>query len=258
MASLGTAGKLRRVFEFLIGLRDDRVLVALGARGFGEEQHARGWELLTALGLTRVAALPAPKTNQAELALTAWRYEWLRIARASLEQDFPTVHEQLFGGLYKRRSETLGIVLAFLARFDKLQRASDATSRAALAKLRTRGLTSERIDEVRQFIEAMRRPAEPAPERGNAAKRRAATHKAETALWAYYVEWSQIARAVIKDERLLKLLGYRGAQTNDESEAEPAQMSEPTVSVPPRPKKRIRPSQRRGQQRAMRTASASG
>ena len=58
MTTLGTAGKLRRVFEFLVGLRDERVLAALGSRGFGEEQRAQGWELLTALSLTRVASLP--------------------------------------------------------------------------------------------------------------------------------------------------------------------------------------------------------
>ncbi len=253
MATLGTAGKLRRVFEFLVGLRDDRVLAALAARGFGEEQRAQGWELLTALGVTRVASLPAPRTNQAELALTAWRYEWLRIVRASLERDFPMVYEQMFGGLYKRRHETLGVVVTFLARFDRLQRASDATSRAALSKLRARGLTSERIDEARQFIAAMSRPAEPAPERGNAAKRRAATRKAETALWAYYVEWSQITRAVVKDERLLKLLGYRGAREDDESEAEPVQVSEPAVSVPQQQKKRADPAAPRGKLRIARS-----
>ncbi len=256
MANLGTAGKLRRVFEFLVGLRDERVLAALGTRGFGEPQRAQGWKLLTDLGLTRGPSLPAPRANQAEPALTAWRYEWLRIVRASLEHDFPTVYAQLLGGLSKPGHATLGVVLTFLARFDRLQLATDALSRAALAKLRARGLTNERIEAARRLVAAISQPAAPAPDTGKADKRRAEIRKAEAALWAYYVEWSQIARAVIKDERLLKRLGYRGAQLDDASEPEPAQVGELAVAVPSRPKKRTAPA--RPRKRAAKRSGTAG
>ena len=147
----------------------------------------------------------------------------------------------MLGGLARNRRDSLGVVVSFLAGFDKLQRASDTTIRAALTKLRTRGLTDERIDEARHLIAAMSRPAKPAPERDKAVERRAVTLKAEAALWAYYVEWSQIARAVIKDERLLKLLGYGGAQLDDAGETETEPVSEPAVPAPSQPKKRFAP-----------------
>ena len=53
-------------------------------------------------------------------------------------------------------------------------------------------------------------------------QRRAEIHRAEAALWNYYREWSQIAQAVIKDERLLKRLGYRDEESPDEESVAPA------------------------------------
>ena len=38
----------------------------------------------------------------------------------------------------------------------------------------------------------------------------AALARAEVALWAWYLEWSGIARAIIKDRRVLASLGFRG------------------------------------------------
>jgi len=61
---------------------------------------------------------------------------------------------------------------------------------------------------------------------------RAAVENAETALWDYYVEWSQLARMAVKDPRLLKLMGFRGG-ANDAEDAEPEPPA-PTAAEPTR------------------------
>ena len=53
MARLGPAAKMRRVLEFLLGLRDDRVLGCLTEFGFTEQDREKGWDVLRALGLTQ-------------------------------------------------------------------------------------------------------------------------------------------------------------------------------------------------------------
>jgi hypothetical protein len=164
------------------------------------------------------------------VALNAWRHEWIRIAQASLEQNCPKVHNDLFGGAQKAGKTSVQIVITFLARFEKLASAKDAASRAAMARLQARGLTQERVAEARQLIAAFSRPVRPAP--NNAEHRRAEIRKAEAALWSYYREWSQIARAVIKDVRLLKLLGYRDEQAPDTEDNAPATAPEQTNDTP--------------------------
>jgi hypothetical protein len=154
-------------------------------------------------------------------ALDEWRGHWLRVARASLTRDYPQVLATVFAGLDKPNQPSLSVVTVFVQHFEKLERAKDAASRGAIAKLQKRGLTDERVQEAKRLVDNALHPARvemPDPE-----LRRMAIHKTESELWDYYVEWGQIARAVIKDERLLALLGYRSGNTDDESTRESAE-----------------------------------
>lgn|GEM_PF-3383632 len=249
MATLGTAAKMRRVLEFLLGLRDDRVGAALATCGFSASDRERGWTLLRNLGMTQAAPPPAALDHAPDAALDGWRYQWLRIAKVSLELDFPRVHDQIFAGIGWNQP-SIAVLSKFLARYEKLQRAADGPSRAAVAKLAARGLTSERIQEARELMMgfAVLKPVQVI----DPAIRRAAVTAAEAALWNYYLEWSQIARAVIKKPRLLSLLGF-GAPTDD---AEPEQpptaagapaapaaeaASKPVTTGKPRPRRKAKP-----------------
>ncbi len=207
MATLVPAAKMRRVLEFLIGLRDDRVLAALGAHGFTQQDRAIGWDLMRDLGMTQAPPPPATMGSPALSALDAWRTHWFGVARASLGREYPQVLADLFMRIDKPNQSSLSAVTVLVARLDKLERAKDAATRSALEKLHKRGLTSERLAEARRLLEDVKNPAR--VELPDPAVRRAAIRRAETALWDYYLEWSQLARAVIKDERLLILLGYR-------------------------------------------------
>ncbi len=214
MARLGTAAKMRRVLDFLIGLRDDRVSTVLAEYGFTANERNQGWDLLRALGLTQAVPTTVPLVNATFVALDAWRQHWMRIAQVCLEADFPRVYGQIFAGIDQPRQLSLAIVPIFADRIDKLERAKDANSCAALAKLRKRGLTNARLDEARKLIEDFRN-AKP-PQLPDVELQRAQIRKAETALWDFYVEWSQITRATIKEPRLLELLGFRGGASDDE------------------------------------------
>lgn len=218
MARLGPAGKVRRLLEFLLGLRDDRVLAALAERGFSDADRAKGWDLLRALGMTQCVLPPTSMTNSALDPLDAWRHEWLRLVHVSLAHGFAEADAKLFRRIDKATLASPEVVSVFLSRFEKLERSNDATTQAALAKLRERGFTAARRDEARQMLREFLQfnpPEIPDPE-----VRRAAIRQAEAALWAYYVEWSQIARTVIKDVRLLELLGFREGRGDDEEAGE--------------------------------------
>ena len=231
MARMGPAAKLRRVLEFLIGLRDDRVLSALTDCGFGASDRARGWELLSALGSTQAVPTTTTITSAPLQALDTWRQQWARIASVSLEQDFPRVYDQIFSGIDKPRQPSFAVVPILVDRIEKLGRANDATSIAALAKLRKRGLTSERLAQGRQlFVDVQSTKLPRLPDYDG---RRTKIHAAETALWDYFVEWGQIARATIKEPRLLELLGYRGGAADDEPQAPLVAVEQPSHAVTP-------------------------
>jgi hypothetical protein len=213
MAKLGPAGKMRRVLEFLLGLRDDRVLSALLARGFSEADRAKGWDLLRALGTTQ-CVVRASTDNTALDSLDAWRREWVPLLHVSLEHGFADVNAKLFHRIDTGSRPSLEVVTVLLNRLDKLDRETDETIRAALAKLHDRGFTAERREQGKRLLRAaqsFKPPEGPDPE-----VRRATIRQAEAALWAYYIEWSSLARTVIKDVRLLELLGFREGKTSDE------------------------------------------
>lgn len=218
MARLGPAAKMRRVLELLIGLRDDRVLACLGDYGFTPADREQGWALLRALGLTQAVPVALPATHGALDALDAWRQRWFRLASVSLRPDYPRVHDKIFAGIHQMKQPAFAVVPVFVERVVKLAQARDASSREACAKLRRRGLTDERIAEARQLVTAVQNPVH--RELPNLDERRAQLKAAEASLWKYYVEWSQVARTVIKDPRLLQLLGFRGG-ADDEAPAEP-------------------------------------
>jgi hypothetical protein len=208
------------VLEFLLGLRDDRVLLALAARGFGDADRAKGWDLLRALGMTQSVPSRTSSTNEALASLDAWRRDWLRLVHVSLMHGFADLDAKLFRRIDKNTQPSIEVVPIFLDRIEKLERSSDANIQAAVAKLRARGFTSQCRDEARQMVRScieFHPPEFPDPE-----LRRAAMRQAEAALWAYYVEWSQVARTVIKDVSLLGLLGFRDGQAAEDESDEAA------------------------------------
>ena len=87
----------------------------------------------------------------------------------------------------------------------------DRDGREAIQLLATRGLTPAVIDEARALQVALRKGIQGAAALAAlAAQQRddARLAQAETALWAWYLEWSELARTTIVDRRLLRQLGF--------------------------------------------------
>jgi hypothetical protein len=224
-------------------LRDDRVLSALAEHGFSDADRSKGWDLLRELGTTQCVPSPTSLNHSALDLLDAWRLEWLRLVHVSLVHGFAEVDAKLFRRIDNAKQPSPEVVSVFLSRLEKLERSNDEITQAALAKLRQRGFTNERREEGKQMLQAALhfRP----PELPDRELRRAAIRRAEAALWAYYVEWSQIARTVIKDARLLELLGFREGKAADEEADESAGVTAET-SVPQAKKKMAKRAGKKG------------
>jgi hypothetical protein len=80
-------------------------------------------------------------------------------------------------------------------------------ARAARALLLRRGLSDAVLDEADAML-AVSRTLPPATEPPRARATDEEARAAEDAVWAWYREWSDIARATVRDARLLGVLGF--------------------------------------------------
>jgi hypothetical protein len=108
-------------------------------------------------------------------------------------------------------------------RITELQKGDEQSQKAAQL-LVDRGMTSAVMDEARSLLEQLGSPAADVTV-PNLDTIRKETAQAEAELWSWYLEWSQIARNVITDRRLLRELGFlrvvqRGGVEVEEEEVE--------------------------------------
>ena len=106
-------------------------------------------------------------------------------------------------------------VSTFLERLAQMEAGADACgpdAAAARALLAQRGLTAERIDEAKALIEKLGTITEIVEPPVTVEEQRTAERK----MWAWYLEWSGIARVAIRDRRLLRVLGFRQGQRSED------------------------------------------
>lgn len=92
-----------------------------------------------------------------------------------------------------------------LERLDELGATGGPEESRALEHLARRGLDAETTDEARRLVGRLMSPPPASPGRELCPE---AVARAEAELWSWFIEWSTIARAVIKSRRQLRLLGY--------------------------------------------------
>lgn len=235
MAKLTIGQKAVRVLGFLLGLRNRRVARVLAAHGLTEADVADGWARLAALTKGRLGA-PASAAD-ADPALVAkldlFENKWFPILSASLLARFPKAHDKIFRNLSQTEGvEVLITVGTLLERIDALgTTGEDAEVRALIER---RGLSQVLIDEAKRLLKEAgtldTSPDDPSivsPEEDALLDER---------LWAWYREWSTIARAVITDRRSLRALGFlsdRGtAVGDDEAEDEEEEDTEEEPASP--------------------------
>jgi hypothetical protein len=225
MAKLTVGQKAQRVVDLLLGLRNPRIASALTKHGFTNEDLAEGWTLLQRVTRTKLDALPGEPPDPSLLRkLDEWENDWFPIAIATLQRRAPQAYEALFRNLSQTEGpEVVMSVTTFIERLERL----DQTTKELLHR---RGLTSDVVGQAKQLLSTLGSIAavsEPQPADVSAAE----FEKAENDLWAWYLEWSEIARTAIKQKQLLRAMGFRrDTSTDDPEETEPE--SPPTVSPP--------------------------
>ncbi|MBK9260956.1 MAG: hypothetical protein IPM54_14230 [Polyangiaceae bacterium] len=201
-----------RVLTFLRGVGTTAVIrTVLAARGYTQEDHAEGWERLH-----RVAGYGEGKTismdndaQKAIAAIDAWDEPTFRVCRAALERLHPDQAAFVFKDLEAATGASSVIsVSTFLERLDALENSPERKSsrkadHAALATLSKRGITKEEREKMRKLVETAKGfGPEVTPDPTAEAR-----HADLAALRAWYDDWSETARTVIKRRDHLIRLG---------------------------------------------------
>lgn len=237
--SLTLGEKTFRTIRFLFGLRSPRIATALSGYGFKNEDMVEGWNLIYALGKGKLAILPAgPRDMEVLLKLDAWENQWFPIAEAALDRRFPAVSARFFLNLVQTEGPEVAIsVRTFVDRFDELGTSEKfgAEGKKAQELLGQRGVTTAIIDEAKALLAKLTQVAEPI-EPVSEAEQEEELAAAEAAMWAWYLEWSKIARIAIKQRPLLRQLGFlsikRGAEEDEEEVTAPAPTPGTTTPTP--------------------------
>lgn len=226
MARVTLNQKADRVLKLLLGLRIPRIAAALSARGFTEKDLDEGWTLLRGVSRVQLSQRPAPPRDPSALArLDAWENQWFPIIDATLRRRFPTLHASVFLNLSQTDGPAVVVtVTTLIERIESLDGSKEGKDARKL--LETRGLTTETLGEAKALL-AKLASVQPAPtDEVDLAAQKEALAKAEVDLWAWYLEWAQIARASITDRTLLRQLGFLGRRSRVEDDAAPDEPAE--------------------------------
>ena len=226
--------KSERVLRFLRGLSQPRVADALAAHGFTQADWNEGWQLLqsaTGRWLLREQPAKAPDPTVIE-ELDAWENRWFPVAEATLRRRKPEIADKVFLNL----AQTSGIEVAvsvstFVQRLRLLEK-DVSGGPEALALLKTRGLTEDVLKHAELLLKRFGNVTFSPPKASDPAAAQAMREKAEDELWAWYMEWSTIARNAIHNGNLLRTLGFLsspGKPAEEPADDEPS----PSAAPPP-------------------------
>ena len=232
MANLTIGQKAERLLKLLLGLGNRRALSALQERGFRDTDMAEGWALLRSTALIRFDAVRPEASPSAVLEVDAWENRWFPVIDATLRRSFPEVHEKVLLNLSQTEGPPVILSVAtLLERLDALRAATDPMSQAATEKLALRGVTPAVLDQVRGIITSVSTVSTtPAPPISEEEAERIQEEN-QAAMWAYYLEWSAIARSTIKDKTLLRVLGFSPVKRGKVAEEEDDDVVPPTQAA---------------------------
>jgi hypothetical protein len=209
-----------RVIRFMFGLNDPRVLATLAGYGFTEADRDEGWSLLYAIGQGGPPVVPIEGPNVSVLVqIDAWENRWFPIVDASLRRHFPAVRKLFFRNLSQTEGlEVIMSVGSFVERFEALSEPAGpygAEGPKAAELLSRRGLTSA-VAEAKALLDSLEKVDTRVRSTWDVQQRR--LFAAESVLWAWYLEWSRVARVAIKERALLRQLGFLGESRVEEEE----------------------------------------
>lgn len=223
--ALNLSNKLARVMQFLMTVREPRIFTQLNTRGFSDAVIEEGWRLFNlaagaklAYGRSGSGGLPSNTTAQYLADLDRWENTWFPLVDATLKRHYPQIHAQVFHNL----SQTSGneVVVSVSTLLDRLAEvAQKPEGQQANALLSERGLTDDERAVARTLLDQLRRRETTVlPELDPVTVEE--QQQAALEVWAWYMEWSQIARTVITRGDTLVHMGLRRLRRNASGEVE--------------------------------------
>jgi hypothetical protein len=211
-----------RALPFLRAIATNQsIRYALLGAGYSDAEQAEGWKLL--LAATGYAQQkPSPDADAAArraiTELDEWDETGFRRIHAALERHHPEQDAFVFAGLEPSRGPAAVIGVAkLLDRLDQLDKGNEA-ERAAIATITKRGITAELRAHLRSLLTVAQSvgpvDAPSAPDASTVTQQQALE-----ALYAWYKDWSETARAVIRRRDHLILMGLAKRRSRKEEEA---------------------------------------
>lgn len=242
MAAMTAGQKARKVLEFLMGLSNPRALGSLAKVGFGPTDREEGWRLLKGTSDVVFNAAPAgPVSPKIVKQIDDWENQWFVIIEATLARRFPEVRDKVFLNLSQTEGPPVVLSVGTLVSRINALTAEGATAREreARALLASRGVNDLAMAEISALLASAEQSTDvPLANLDDVAEQRAVN---EEAMWAWYIEWSRIARQTITNRQVLRGLGFlvrrSGAVEEEEEviEPEPAPAPAPAPAAAPGP-----------------------
>jgi hypothetical protein len=226
----------KRAFTFLRTLGTNTAIRALmNEHGYTQDDHLEGWRLLFAASGSGSDSLVKAPAAIAIRELDAWDEAGFHKAHAALGRRFPDQAAFVFEDLAPTQGPTAVIgVKKFLDRLDALEKGDgrDATRTVdleAIAALAKRGFDQAERARLRALVET----AQTDPAAAKAPLPTPSREEDQLALYAWYQEWVEVARAVVtlRSDRIL--LGIARRKTRAEGDDEvPETDKEPSAAAP--------------------------
>jgi hypothetical protein len=222
--------KILRIVTFVLNVRNPHIFAQLGTRGFSQATLDEGWRLtITATGsrLRFMEGAPVMVADEARdllAALDGWENMWFPVVNATLTRHFPDLREQIFANL----SQTSGSEVIFSVS-TLLDRLEGVKGTAAGALLEERGFNAD-VRKVARDILAKLQQKQSAVLPELDPETRQEQEAALVEAWAWYREWSDIARTIIRRPGQLIRLGLRQPGRGKGGGEEPA--TEQTAEQP--------------------------
>ena len=227
----------KRAFVFLAALGMDAELQdEMNQHGYRPEDHEEGWRLLLKASSSKIRFVGRQSLAAAAIqALDAWDEVGFLKAQAALVHRFPAQAEFIFADLGPSQgpAAVLGVA-TFLDRLDALEKGTgredtrDADAKA-LELLAIRGIGTDERARLRALIGDAQLAPKVDPQ-GTAALE--AAHEVDMlALYAWYFEWSERARAIFTNRAARIQLGIAKRRKPNGDEVEEPVSPAPAVAA---------------------------
>jgi hypothetical protein len=236
--ALALDDKIERVTRFLISFGNRQVMAQMRPQGFSPQQLSEGWALAQKAAEPWLEKAPiVSDTNAAREALghlDDWENRHLPVIEATLRVRYPAIYARVVEGLSQTSGPSLLLTVPrLLANLRTLQAAGDDVSQQAWQLLGQRGITPDVIEQAALLIkQASAADTSPEPISQDEIERQRVEREANVQrMWDWYIEWSAIARARIKDGNVLRRMGFgRGGRPKSQPTEEdlPSDPEEPS------------------------------